>query len=162
MIIYSRVDPIIIFCAKYLIVALVALWWVAWAQAGKKMRSELAIATLLAAIVATALDKILSSLYYDPRPFVSQGVTPLISHAADNGFPSEHTLFGVTLAFVLFLYRPKLGLLAIALALIIGIARVLAHVHSPIDILGGILIGIAAGYAGYLLAPKIQKRVKQG
>ncbi|MDP3995235.1 MAG: hypothetical protein Q8P78_01305, partial [bacterium] len=34
------------------------------------------------------------SFFYSPRPFVESGIAPLIPHAPDNGFPSDHTLLG--------------------------------------------------------------------
>lgn len=147
-------DSLIIFGAKYLFIAVVLLWILAWLQAGRAHKKQIAAATAIAVIVAAILDKIGSKLYYDPRPFVSQHLHPLINHAADNGFPSEHTLFSMTLAAAIFFFRPKVGLAAAAVALVVGVCRVAAHVHSPIDIAGGVLIGLIAGYLGYLLAVK--------
>jgi undecaprenyl-diphosphatase len=151
-------DQIVIFCAKYMVAAVVLLWLIAWLQASKKPRLSLTTATIIAVFIATILDRIISRLYYDPRPFVTHHITPLVAHASDNGFPSEHTLFSITLASVLFFYRPKLGYLAFAIGIVVGISRVAAHVHSPIDIIGGIFIGTIAGYAGYQIAPKLLKR----
>jgi undecaprenyl-diphosphatase len=100
------------------------------------------------------MDKLGSKLYYDPRPFVTHAVKPLVAHTADNGFPSEHTLFSFTFAIVIFLFRRKLGWLALALGLLVGLARIGAHVHSPTDIIGAILMALAAGYAAKWLAEK--------
>lgn len=145
-------NSIIIFCAKYLFVfvALVFCW--AWLKAPRRYKVHMAAAIVAAGIVAAILDKLAGKLYYDPRPFVTHHVTPLVSHAADNGFPSEHTLFSFTVATALYFYRPKLSYLAFGLAILVGIGRVAAHVHSPIDIIGGIVLGLAAGWAGYQLA----------
>jgi len=145
------VDSIITFCAKYLVVAVVLIWIFAWIKANRRYKFEIALSTAGAVIVAAVIDKIAGKLYYDPRPFVSHHLTPLVSHAADNGFPSEHTLFSVTLAVSLGFYRPKLGALAFLIALIIGTARVAAHVHSPIDIVGAAIIGAIAGWVGYFM-----------
>lgn len=148
-------DPLIIFGAKYLFVAVVLLWVMAWLQAGRGHKKQITAATVIAVIVAGILDKITSRLYYDPRPFVSRHLHPLIAHAADNGFPSEHTLFSMALAASLIFFRPKLGLAVVIIALLVGVARVAAHVHSPIDIAGGAVMGFIAGYIGYLLAVKL-------
>lgn len=145
-------DSVIILGAKYLFLTVPLLFLLAIIQAGKKSKKQLVISVVLAVIFAAILDKIASKLYYDPRPFVTQNIKPLVVHAADNGFPSEHTLFSITIAAVLYQYRPKLGALALAIAVVVGIARVAAHVHSPIDILGSILMGVAAAYAGTWLA----------
>lgn len=145
-------DSIIIFCAKYLFifVALIFAW--AWLRADRKHKYHMTIALILAGATAAILDKVSGRLYYDPRPFVTHHVTPLVSHAADNGFPSEHTMFCFTVAAVLYFYRPKLSYLAFGVAIAVGIGRVAAHVHSPIDIIGGIIIGLLAGWAGRSLA----------
>jgi undecaprenyl-diphosphatase len=145
---------LIIFGAKYLILAVALLWIMAWLQANRRHKKQLVWAAVIAVVLAAILDKIASIVYYDPRPFTTHHIQPLVTHVADNGFPSEHTLFGVTVAAALIFYRPKLGSAALILALIVGISRVAAHVHSPIDIVGAALMGFSAGYIGYRLSAK--------
>jgi undecaprenyl-diphosphatase len=60
----------------------------------------------------------------------------------------------MTTAVLLFYYRRRLGGLAIVIAYIVGAARVAAHVHSPIDIIGGIIMAIIAASAGYFVTEK--------
>jgi undecaprenyl-diphosphatase len=151
-------DNLIIFCAKYLFVAVVAIYFLAIIQASPKHRKALVLTFLIAGVIAVILDKLAGKLYYDPRPFVSHHLKPLISHSADNGFPSEHTVLSVTISTALIYYRRRLGAIAFGLALVVGIGRVAAHIHSPIDIIGGILIGLIAGSGGYFLAERILKR----
>jgi undecaprenyl-diphosphatase len=155
-------DSIIIFGAKYLIFAVPLLWIAVWLQASRRYKEELIWTSVVAVILAAIADKILSKLYYDPRPFASHHLHPLVAHTADNGFPSEHTLFGITLAVVIFFYRPKVGILTFIIALLVGIARVAAHVHSPIDIIGGALIGILAASAGYWAVTRWRRPKKTG
>jgi len=121
----------------------------------KNLRLEMAVGFIIAVFIAVVIDKLAGKLYYDPRPFVSHHVSPLINHAADNGFPSEHTIAAMTISTLLYFYRKKFALVAFVLTVIIGSARVAAHVHSPIDIIGGLVIGAIAGAGGYYLAPKI-------
>ena len=148
-------DSLIIFGAKYLFIAVPLLYLLAWLQANRRYKALLALAFIIAGIAAVILDKISAKLYYDPRPFVAHHLKPLVAHAADNGFPSDHTLFTITIATALIFYRPKLGTLAFIIGLLVGISRVAAHVHSPIDIIGAALMGIAAGWLGYYLASKV-------
>lgn len=115
----------------------------------------MAWAAIAAVIIAAILDKLTSKLYYDPRPFVTHHLHPLVSHVADNGFPSEHTLFSMTIAVSLVFFRPKVGWAAIAIAILVGISRVTAHVHSPIDIAGAAAMGLIAGYLGYQIAVRL-------
>ncbi|MBX4197600.1 phosphatase PAP2 family protein [Candidatus Saccharibacteria bacterium] len=155
-------DNLIIFCAKYLFLAVVALYFLAIIQASPKHRKALVIAFVVAGGVAVVLDKIAGRLYYDPRPFISHHLKALIDHNPDNGFPSEHTVLTTTISAALIYYRRQLGILAFGLALLVGIGRVAAHVHSPIDIFGGILIGIAAGSSGYYLAERLLSSKRYG
>jgi undecaprenyl-diphosphatase len=155
MLIYIKMDSLIIFCAKYLIAVIPLLALAAWLQAGKKLKKQMLLAAVAAVILAVILDKIAGKLYYDPRPFVSNHLKPLVAHAADNGFPSEHALFGTALATLIYIYRPRVGTVALAAALVVGIARVAAHIHSPIDIITGFVIGIAAGFGGYAIARRL-------
>jgi undecaprenyl-diphosphatase len=148
------VDTVIIFGAKYLFLALPALFLLALYQANHRDRKRLIMALIAAIIIAGILDKLGGHFYYDPRPFVTHHVTPLVAHSADNGFPSEHTLFSFTFATVILLYRKRLGWLAVLLGLLVGAARIAAHVHSPIDIAGGVVFGVAAAYAGKYLTEK--------
>lgn len=150
----EHMDSVIIFCAKYLFVVVVLLYVRAFYQASKTDRKALVVALVIAGIIAVILDKAGGKLYYDPRPFVSNNITPLIKHAPDNGFPSEHTTFSMTIAILLTFYRRRLGILAIIIAYIVGTARIAAHVHSPNDIIGGIVIGLVAAGAAYFATEK--------
>jgi undecaprenyl-diphosphatase len=160
MLIWLDMDSVIIFCAKYLFIAVVLLYLLALVQASRKHRKTLIVSLIVAGIVAVALDKLGGKLYYDPRPFVSQHLRPLIQHSADNGFPSEHAVFSMTIGILLTYYRRRLGVLAMLLAYIVGVARVAAHVHSPIDIIGGIIIAAVAATIGYFAAEKLLDQPK--
>lgn len=148
-------DSLIIFGAKYLFIVVALIYVLAWAQANRKYKIRMAAAIILAGIIAVILDKIAGRLYYDPRPFVTHHLKPLVAHSADNGFPSEHTVFTMAVSAVLVFFRPKLGALAFILSVLVGISRVAAHIHSPIDIVGGALMGIAAGCAGYYFTRRL-------
>ncbi len=139
-------DLPVIFAAKYLIIVppLIALY-VLWTL--PRHRSvEYIITGILSLALAYAIAKTASLFYMNPRPFVVGDFTPLISHAADNGFPSDHALFAAAIAAVVTLFNIRAGLALWGIALVVGIARVLAGVHHPIDIAGSMLIAaIAAG-----------------
>jgi undecaprenyl-diphosphatase len=151
-------DSLIIFCAKYLFLAAILILGLLWLKAGKLKKIEITIAAITAGIIAYGLMKFAGGLYYDTRPFVAQHIKPLVSHGADNGFPSEHTVFTMTLSSVIYYYNKRLGVVAFVVTLIVGISRILAHVHSPIDIAGGVAIGAAAGAAGYWIAKEVCKK----
>lgn len=144
-------DSVIIFGAQYLFVFVCLGLAVAWLRLGKQEKKQLVVATLFAGIVALVLSRIAAHVYFDPRPFVTQHVTPLIPHAPDNGFPSDHALLTMTLSVVTYFFSKKIAAAMFALTLLVGIARVMANVHSPLDIAGGWVIGAVGALAGFYL-----------
>jgi undecaprenyl-diphosphatase len=134
---------------------LVVLW-----QAGSGRR-QLILTTLVAAILALIVSRVASKLFYDPRPFVTHNVNPLIHHGNDNGFPSDHTLLAMTLTSVIYFFNKKLAVIGLGITVVVGIARVAAHVHSPIDIIGALVIGALVGWTGHWIIQKYwsQKRL---
>ncbi len=114
-------------------------------------RKRFIISFIMAGVFGYILLMIADNLYYDPRPFVSSGIQPLFQHSADNGFPSDHTTVSALAAFIVFVFSRKIGIVMSIFAFMIGAARVFAHVHSWIDILGAIVIAlITAGIAVFL------------
>lgn len=65
----------------------------------------------------------------------------VIFHPDSGSFPSEHTIIAFALSTTVFLHDRKVGWAFLVSSLLIGIARVLANVHYPIDIVGGAFLG---------------------
>jgi len=133
---------IVVFGAKYLIFCLIVLF-VAYflLQESQQQRGMLLLSVSYFPLVyVTALA--VSFFYYDPRPFMLEPVHSLIIHAPGNGFPSDHMLLSSSIASVLFLYDKKLGIITWAPAILVGMSRVAAGVHHPIDIVGSALISV--------------------
>lgn len=145
-------DHLIIFGAKYLIFVIAAAAIICWLMLKRDNKIRLAVTVIIGLIIAVIIAKIASQLYYDPRPFVKSSVEPLFSHPPDNGFPSDHTYLAMTVAACVFFYRRNVGIALGILAVLVGVSRVAAHVHSPIDIIGALIIGVIVGAAGYYLA----------
>ena len=145
-------NSIIIFCASYLYLFVIVGIGIAWLRTTKNLKVQFLVATIIAGAIAFVLSRIASKLYYDPRPFVTEHVKPLISHAGDNGFPSDHALLTGTLTAITYFFNKKNALGMLVLTVIIGIARILAKVHSPLDIGTGWLFGVIGAVAGYYLA----------
>lgn len=92
---------------------------------------------------------ILKSLFHVSRPFlILPDVYPLFVKNTFS-FPSEHAMFFSALAFSIFFLHKKAGYVFMFFALIIGLARIVAGVHFPVDILGGFILG---GIVAYLVA----------
>lgn len=151
-------DPAIVFCAQYLIVAVVAILAYVWFSQNANNKKQMLITGLIAGAIAVVLAQIAAALFYNPRPFVGGQVAPLFAHGPDNGFPSDHAWFTMTLTAIIFYYNRRLFYVSLLATVVIGAARVAAHVHSPIDIVAGILIGIVAAVAGYWAANQLLNR----
>ena len=54
----------------------------------------------------------------------------------------------------------KIWVPALVLAVLIAFSRLYLYVHYPTDVLGGMIIGIAAGAIGYWLVKKVQELIK--
>ncbi len=107
---------------------------------------------LVSGLLSFGFLELAGHLVYDPRPFVVLHVLPLIPHPADNGFPSDHVLLTMWLALLVFVYDRKVGFALVIVSLAVGSARVLALIHHPVDVLGSIVIALAAwGIARFLL-----------
>ncbi len=131
---------LIIFAAKYLFVVSILLTGLFFLTLPTAIKKKFALLTLSSSVLAFALAKLFGAIFNDPRPFVSNHIRPLVAHAADNGFPSDHTLLTMTIASVVFFYNRKLGIVLGIISLIVGLSRVLAGVHHPIDIIGAMAI----------------------
>lgn len=150
-----NVDNLIIFCAKYLVFLIPLVWLYVFFKIEIKSRRQFILTTLLAVAIAVILSKLAGKFYFHHRPFVMNNITPLVSHPNNNGFPSDHTLLATTLALVITVYRKQLGVVALIVAISVGIGRVLADVHWPVDIIGGLMFGVIAAYTGYYIVKKL-------
>lgn len=144
-------DQVIIFCAQYLFLFVILGLAGAWLRVNRDKKINFIVATILAGGIAFVLSRIAGHLYYDPRPFVTEHVKPLFGHSTDNGFPSDHALLTGTLTAITYFYDKKIAGIMLVLTVIIGVARVLAKVHSPLDIAGGWIFGFVGAVAGYYL-----------
>jgi undecaprenyl-diphosphatase len=142
-------NSFIIFGAQYLIwiIAVIAIIYIAKQKKVKQLKIILLGIIILPVSYIAA--KILAHFYYDPRPFVENNFMPLIAHAADNGFPSDHALFGAAIASVVYFFNKKIGIILFILTLLVGLSRVLAGVHHLVDIIGSLVIAITVAALVY-------------
>lgn len=118
--------------------------------------SFLSIAVILSRGLLT---EIIRFFYFRPRPFVALEFEPLFNHSAlQAAFPSGHASFYFALAFALFfLGRRRLGLWYAVGAVFMGLARVYAGVHWPLDIVAGALVGLLAAFVVKSLLSHIKR-----
>lgn len=90
------------------------------------------------------------------RPFWIEGLPiSTLTIPTNPSFPSDHTAFAVTLSVVTFIYNKRLGIFYFVFAVLIGVSRVLANVHYPVDIVGGAILGIFTALISDLFFRKI-------
>jgi undecaprenyl-diphosphatase len=111
-----------------------------WRSVGTR---EGVVAAALSAGIALALAKLISDAVARQRPFVDHphAAHLFIKHAADYGFPSDHTSGAFAVAVALLLRNRAAGIVALVLATLIGVGRVMVGVHYPTDVLAGALLG---------------------
>jgi len=148
-----------IFAAKYLVfleallaVSILAavllplprIEWVRWA-----------VLTSVTLVLAYVFAKIGGAIYNDPRPFVTEHIRPLIAHAPDNGFPSDHALLAAALVAAVALARPLLALPVAIIAILVDWARVGAGLHHVADVAGSALFVALGAAIALVIAPAI-------
>ena len=115
---------------------------------------------LMAGLTSYLIAKFLASIYQPSleRPFETLGIAPGALYLNNPGFPSDHALFvtAITAAVWFETRRKKTTILLIALVILICLGRVLANVHSPVDVIGGVLLGLI-GTVWYFTGPKRKK-----
>lgn len=124
-----------------------------------KRRKSGVIVALVLCLNAILCNLILKNLFCRIRPCdVNTAVQLLIPRPNDFSFPSGHTAASFASVSALYLAGEKrLWKSALILAVLIAFSRMYLYVHYPTDILGGIVIGITAGYIGYWLVGKLEK-----
>jgi len=116
-------------------------------------RFEVYARILMAGLTAYLVAKLLGAAYQPSgeRPFEILGVAPGASYLNNPGFPSDHALFAAFLTFAVWFEtkRKDLAIILAVLTLLLCVGRVLALVHTPLDVTGGILVA-AVGALWYL------------
>lgn len=99
---------------------------------------------LMAGLTAYLVAKLLGSVFQPSleRPFELLGVDPGASFLNNPGFPSDHALFTafLTLAVWFETRRRKLAIALATMTVLVCVGRVLALVHTPLDVTAGVLI----------------------
>ncbi|BCL15114.1 phosphatase PAP2 family protein [Micromonospora sagamiensis] len=102
-------------------------------------------------VLAYGLSEWIKTLVDQERPCRAlTDLTIVAGHCPPTGdwsFPSNHSTIAGALAATILLLRPRLGLLAVPLALLAAFSRTFVGVHYPHDVVGGVLLGGLVGAA---------------
>ncbi|GIF42979.1 phosphatase PAP2 family protein [Actinoplanes xinjiangensis] len=122
-------------------------------------RRHLAVA-MLGVLAAYLISEVLKHLVQEVRPCAVLLDVRTLEHCPPLGrwsYPSNHaTVAGALAAFVV-AAAPRLAVIAVPLALMAASARLFLGLHYPHDVVGGLLIGTAAGFAVWTLLRSTQR-----
>ena len=105
--------------------------------------------------IAWAISLFMKINFAIPRPFIQFPETiPLFVYGAYDSFPSGHATLFSALGTALFFYNKKIGIIFLFFALIIGLTRIIAGIHFPLDVLMGWCIGAFVSYLSYYFLQK--------
>lgn len=118
----------------------------------KKWLSVVPVA-VMAGMTSLLVGKIMSFVYQPAiaRPFIELGQQPGAAFIDNPGFPSDHALLATVALMALYVLTPykKLAYVMALVVVTMVIARVVALVHTPLDVIGGILAGLSGVYWYY-------------
>jgi undecaprenyl-diphosphatase len=153
-------DHLAVFCAQFLIFVQAALAFGMIAKLLPQRRHLIRRRWLVSMVCLCALSGLLAAVgglvYHDPRPFVSDGVTSLIKHKANNGFPSDHALAAAVTVAGVGLLSPIAAVPLAALAVAVDWGRVACRAHHPIDVIGSTGIVLLALVLSVLVARQVR------
>lgn len=152
-----------IFAAKYLVfieaaLALIILAWILW-QRPRLTILRWVIAAGIMLVLSFVFSRIGAAAYTDPRPFTVDHVKPLISHAADNGFPSDHALLAAAIVAAVGMAGLWYAIPFIVLAVLVDWARVGTGVHHVSDVIGSSVFVAIATLIALAAAPALTRLV---
>jgi len=156
-------NGLIFFCAQYLPFILPVLLVLLIIRSKYSFNQGILIAiTSLISVVLGRLVVVegIRLFYHRLRPFVYMHLQPLFIVTSDS-FPSGHATLYFAFAFVVFHFNRRWGYWFIAGAAVISIARVMAGVHYPTDIIAGALIGWSAAWVSVWLSKRYVRHTRK-
>ncbi|MBI1843220.1 MAG: phosphatase PAP2 family protein [Actinobacteria bacterium] len=137
--------PAAVCFAKYGIglfaLALLVAWWQGRRESDPAIVAR-AVSTGLAVFAALGATQLLGHVVERARPYdMMPSAQVLISRTTDFSFPSDHATAAGAVAMGLWFVGRRLGLIAVALAVLMALARVYVGAHYPSDVVAGLLVG---------------------
>jgi undecaprenyl-diphosphatase len=121
-------------------------------------RPSIFVLVLAADAIADLLSALLKAAIPRARPDVSHLVTMPTSHS----FPSGHAATSFACATVLGAVAPRYRLAFLVLAAAIAYSRLYNGVHYPLDVLGGVVLGVLVGITVLRLPATRRRKLRRG
>ncbi len=135
-------DAIVIFFARYytVIMPIGLFFYILETHAHLSFR-QLIYSQLIVLFVARGVVVETIRLFYRrTRPFQDHKVTQLIKKYIEASFPSGHAITLISMGLALGYFDPGLGWFMVLSGVVVGLARLVAGVHYPLDVLAGIVL----------------------
>lgn len=134
------------------VASLIWLWLAGTDHAERRRFQRAALDGLLALGLASLLAALLALMVGRSRPFVDlQGVEMLFYAPTDPSFPSHVVTVLVAIGAAVRWGHKQVGNAVLTAGVVMGVARVVAGVQWPSDVLGAILIGLIVGASAHRL-----------
>ncbi len=153
---YSRLSNFfIVFFASYLawLIPIIFLILIFWELVSKQEEISDILITVFSAGISLTIAKIIQFFYHRPRPYVARGLHSLFTDPSFS-FPSAHSSFFFAFAFAIYFFNRKWGIYFLMITTLLTIGRVIAGVHYPSDIFGGLLLGAFVSYITFKIFKK--------
>ena len=126
--------------APYLVIVCMAVYWYTTDHKGKKVLLEGAAVVTFGLLV----NQLITIFYFHPRPYMMGLCKPLIPHAPETSFPSDHAtlLFGAAFALLFRSGWQSKGALLLIISVIGAWGRVYTGLHFPFDMLGSFAVAL--------------------
>ncbi len=157
---HATLDLLGIFLAQYLAYFLIVGFLMALFLV-RNWRLKFYAFSLVALSVILArgiLVELIRFIYYRPRPPLVLPINALIAVDNSASFPSGHAAAFFALGAAVFYLNKKWGIVLLASAAIMGLARVFVGVHWPLDILGGAVVGMLSAVIAHQIMPASFKK----
>ena len=138
-------------------------WFLAIVYFLIKKENELALLVGAGIIVGAVFTFPMKYLIDRTRPYDTIESTRLLTASEpDPSFPSGHTELSFLAATVISRYHPEYSKYLYAFSFTVALSRIYVGVHFPIDVIGGVVIGIVLGRMVIALAQKKRDIFQKG
>ena len=126
----------------YFVIVCMAIYWFTTDRREKRILLEGAAVVTLGLLI----NQLITVCYFHPRPYMMGLCKPLIPHAPETSFPSDHAtlLFGAAFALLFRSGWQSKGALLFLIAVIGAWGRVYTGIHFPFDMLGSFAVALIA------------------
>ena len=129
-----------------LALTLIGMWFMGRDRL-ERQRHQIGVFAALTAMGLSSLAVfIVNVFYFRDRPFVDHDVALLFYRPTDSSFPSNVVAATFGIGAAVWVVNRRLGTAVLVGAAVLGVSRVYAGVHYPLDVLAGAAIGVVVAF----------------